>query len=266
MRSHRIALVASALAVLAVVSARADDPPESGELLAKIDAALWFHDRQPGLTGYKARAVCWQGGEAVPADAQELGRVGLDPATKEKTGVTSWVPGCGPWTLTKLMAFELELFARPWTEQFTGVGWDRSVEASGSGWILHLVPENPIGGQGAPLGPSILGLHVEVDEHGVPRSAVLDLDMQFMQTPGKIGFEYDDAGEKKRIRRITHELSMANLAITPPIDFRFARQGELDLFEGVDFHIAGGELSGTLAGVEVVSRLRFLDYEIEKKE
>src|SRR5436305_1707210 len=69
----------------------------------------------------------------------------------------SFLPGCGPWRLTDVMAFEVELFAQPFSTHFDAASFDRACEKMDGGTKLKLTPKQPIG-QADMLKPAITAI------------------------------------------------------------------------------------------------------------
>lgn len=264
----RMCWVMGMLAAVRIASADGE-PPTAAELVAKVDGAMWFYDRQAKLGGYTAQVGTVQGsvkpGAPLPPPGKTtvVGPVSMDAAARTKS-LPALTPGCGPWRLSTLVGFEIGLFARPWAEQFPEAEYDRTVEAgSGVGSVLRLVPKAPIGTPDM-LCPAISEIRVEIDAEGRPAKGTLKLDMKLGNSPGLLTFDLEDHAGKKRVRRILNTIENFNLKIAPILEFAYAPQTKLDLPSRIAFRVDGGSLSGVLAGQDHITYYVFEGYKVAK--
>ncbi len=259
--------------------ARAEGAPDVDAVLKKIDSALFFSDAQEKLKGYKVNLQTWtgstSGGKAAPPvakDAKPAGTLTFDAAKGEKNqegpdkaqvAPGSFLPMCGPWTLTALVAFEIDLFATPFGKRFDAEAWDRECTEAGGGYHLVLTPKEPIG-EAFMLKPALTGIEIDVSKEGVPTGATLHLDQKMMHDDGTAKFVFVDEKGKKRIDRIENDLHSANFHVAPVLSFKFSKVSSWVLPESVEFRVAGAELSGTMAGMEMVTTLLYRDYAMTK--
>jgi hypothetical protein len=256
--------------------------PTVEDTLKKVDEALFFYDRQEKLQGYDVEIVSVQAmakpGQPAAEPKVEKGakadKISFDATTGKKKQTdasgadltpTSFTPGCGPWTLTSLMAFEIDLFAQPFSSRFDAANYDREVETIDGGSRLKLTPKQPIG-EAFMLKPAITGLELDLDKDAVPTRATLHLDQKMMKEDGALVFHFVDMKAKgkekakKRIDKIENSITSANLKITPTLTFRFSDKGDKSgaiLPKLIEFRVPGGELSGTLAGQDMITFLVF---------
>jgi hypothetical protein len=276
--------VAVALTIGVVLSSAAngDDKVAVDDVLKKVDEVLFFFDKQEKLASYDVEVVTCQAsvppGKAAGEPRVEKGakseKVSFDAATGKKKQTdasgaevtpTSFTPGCGPWTLTALMAFEVELFAQPFATRFDAASWDREVEKVDAGFRLKLTPKQPIG-EANMLKPALTGLELDIDKDGVPTKGTLHLDLKLMKDDAAITFRFADMKAKgkekpkKRIEKIENTLTSANLKVRPTLAFTFSDKMDKSgawFLKHVEFRVAGGELSGTLAGQDMITFLVF---------
>ncbi len=273
--------VAFVLALLIGPTSRcgAADPPDVEAVLKKVDSAVCFHDAQEKLKGYKVELQTWtgaeMGGKASAPNAKDFkpaGTIAFDAAagTKSQEGPDkaqvppgSFTPMCGPWTLTALVAFEVELFATPFSKRFNEKDWDRECSETDGGFHLILTPKEPIG-EAFMLKPALVGLELDLDKNGVPTAGTLYLDQKMMHEDGTVKFVFTDEKGKKRIERIENDLHSANLQVRPVLAFKFTKVSSWTLPDCVEFRVAGAELSGTMAGMEMITTLFYRNYAVTK--
>lgn len=266
--------------VLSLASrAPAEDASDVDTVLQKIDSALFFSDAQEKLKGYTVDLKLWSGGTVggkgsapTDKDLKPAGTLVFDAAKGEKrqegadqaqVAPGTFTPGCGPWTLTALVGFEVDLFATPFGKRFTAEAWDREVSKVEGGYRLVLTPKEPIG-EAFMLKPALTGIEIDVSEDGVPTVATLHLDQKMMHDDGTAKFVFVDEGGKKRIERIENDLLSANLHIQPVLAFKFAKVSSWLLPDSVEFRVPGANLSGTMAGMEMITTLFYRNYAMTK--
>lgn len=299
----RTSIMLVILATLVGASAlRADDAPQkkaqqkkektldAKEVLARIDGALFFPDRQKGLKGYSCRvsmtksAVLGNSGKMVPdaSSARFVAKVKVDAAKSTRTWsdrdgkpvpVGAWTPFCGPWTLTHVVAMETELFLSPLSSRFPKSDWTRKVERTSDGWRLDLTPKSGSvsGKKGDILKPAVTRIELTVGKDGVPTGATLGLDQRLMREDGQATFHFVDCDGKKRIETIKNTLSSANLTIHPMLKFAFKAHKGFLLPEQIVFEVPPGNLSPTMGRMMggmggTPSALLFTKYEVKGRK
>jgi hypothetical protein len=280
-RAAFVVVLASGLLLSALPGAKGDDEPSADDVLKKVDDVLFFYDKQEKLESYTVEAV-EAGMRMTPGKAPEpavdkdskVNKIEYDAKTGKKkqtdsTGAdvppVTWMPGCGPWRLDYLMAFEIQLFSKPLSTTFDKESWDRTAEKADAGWKLKLTPKTvPAGDM---LRPAITGLEMEIDKDGVPTKAVLHLDQKIMSGDGTVTFKFADlkAAKKKRIESIEHELVSANLKVTPKVVFVWNDKDKSGfvVLQTIEFHVPGRQLSGSLGG-DMASFLVFRNFKAKK--
>ena len=254
-----------AAAVVALAAARwgaAGDEPATpdlaAEVLAKIDAALFFPDAQPGLAGYE----CDLGSNGTVAHAR------LDAATGTKTWTTpdgkdlppgTWAPVCDSWGLAPrglgdVVPWALELFSSPLAKRFDAEHYLRDVlvvqrhrdddsgEKEDEGWWLTVTKKDRPAGD--PEIPAFVGLRLVVGKDGVPVSGVLGL-----ATGGGRGEHWDFVvtfeaeGALRRVASIVH--GKGGPGVDTLFGFCWEKQGEHLLLASVAFRgpMGGASLS-----------------------
>lgn len=278
-----VAFVVSCLTSAPGVRAGVEEPgPRVKDVLAKVDAALFFPDAQEGLARYactvsETNSAKQVGGVMVPDldSATRIARVAVDREAgtkvwKKADGKTidpgTWTPSCGPWTLTAVVRFEVELFSSPLSARFNDDDFARTVVEEGEGWRLGLTPKRRLGTE-EPffLRPVISKIDLSVGKDGVPTKATVRLDQGPMQETGTLEFEFAEQGKLRRIAKIKNTIASANLKIHPTLEFTYAPQGGLQLLERIVFRVALGELSptmGRVVGGDSVSGLIFDEFEV----
>jgi hypothetical protein len=231
-------------------------------ILEDVDAQLFFLGHQPGRRVTSAIAVTWQGEERPrSAKVDTLGLVHFD--TDEMLSAISWKPGCGPWNLEHLMAFELGLFSGPWSERLGGPAWtDKAIVPMAGGYRLGFVPTDSLVGPADLNTPVVRSFQVWVDSTGVPRQGFCQLDLKLFSAQARLWFEFDDYRGDLRIRRIVNQIDMASFRITPRLELRYGERDGLVYLEGADFFVPLEQLSSFLGqafGGEQVTRLRFVN-------
>lgn len=280
--------IALALALAGAALAQDDKKePTVDDVLKKVDDALFFFDRQEKLAGYEVEVVTVQAspppGKPAPVPKVEKGaksdKIVYDAATGKKKQTDpkgadvppgTFTCACGPWTLANVVSFELELFAQPWSSRFDAASYDREHEKTDGGYRLKLAPKTPIG-EANMLKPAITGIELELDKAGVPARGTLHLDQKMMKDDGTLVFHFADEKARgkekprKRIEKIENTLTSANLRITPALTFTFAAdKSGFTLPKLVEFRVPGGELSGTLGNMDMVTFLVFTNLKVKK--
>lgn len=268
-----------ALALGLPSQARAEGAPDVDAVLQKIDSALFFSDAQEKLKGYTVDLQFWSGGTVggkgsapTAKDMKAAGTLTFDASKGEKrqegpdkaqVAPGSFTPSCGPWTLTALVGFEADLFVTPFGKRFTAEAWDRECTEADGGYHLVLTPKEPIG-EAFMLKPALTGIEIDVSKEGVPTGATLHLDQKMMHDDGTAKFVFVDEKGKKRIDRIENDLHSANFRVQPVLSFKFAKVSSWLLPDSVEFRVAGADLSGTMAGMEMISTLFYRKYVMTK--
>ncbi len=262
----------------------ADDEvdPDAEVLLKGLDDLLFFPDSQEGLAGYECdvrvstSSVMAEGGwVADRRTAKPLAHARLDVAKATKTWTDAggksippgtWAPFCGPWTLTDVMRFELELFCSPLSRRFAEAEWDRVVDGDEYGWILDLTPKKPP--KGEPLRPVVTNVRLFLSEQRLPVRGMLALDQGEMGVEnGTFELVFAEHGKRQRIERIENSITSANLRIQPALSFAWKQEGEFTLVERIDFGVPTGDLSptmGRMMGGSTPTSLFFENYVVRK--
>jgi hypothetical protein len=241
----------------------ASSGPTVESVLREVDKSLFPEEDRSRKRYRTAVAVTWQGEETPgAAEVDTLGRVSLGRAGIPDS--LDWAPACGPWNLGPLIRFELALFAGPWEETFAGGVWTAgSVDAVEDMRRLRFVALDSLGGAPNLNVPVVRGFQALIDETGVPREGLCELDMMLFQAGALLGFEYGDRDGRLRLQRIHHQIDIANVRLRPVLDLRYRNEKGIDVLEGLDFSVPLNDLSptlGQLVGGSHFTRLRLVEH------
>lgn len=184
------------------------------------------------------------------------------------------------WRLADPANLLMQLFVVPLHRTFPEDKWNRELNEQDDGYELIFTPksERPISG----TDPAILivnSVTLAIDKSFVVSKVVLGFDQTFMEGvdlpgAGPMRFAEDSNVEvifikykdKLLIQELKQVIHAGSINLTPTYKFEFKEIGGFMLPTIKDISLPGGELSGTMGGMELHFLEEYLDYKIKPKK